>query len=84
MGTGVEAGSTSPHAEWLRKPTHSDPQKQPEVEAEHERPEQVQARGGFGRRAEWAGVAVLATIEVAWLFALLYVIHRYLLSPILG
>ena len=82
MGIGVKPWSiTSPYASRLGQPAYGEHTEQPEVEAQHERPEQVQARGGFARRADWA---VLAVIEVAWLFALLYVIHRYLLSPILG
>ena len=85
MGTGVEAGGiASPYARRLRQPAYGEYTEQPEVEAQYERTEQAPATDGFVRRAQWPVLCALAGVEIAWLLALMYVIHRFLLSPILG
>jgi len=85
MGTGVEAGGiVSPYARRLRQPAYGEYTEQPEVEAQYERAEQEPATDRFVRRAQWPILCALAGVEIAWLLALMYVIHRFLLSPILG
>ena len=85
MGTGVEAGGiVSPYARRLRQPAYGEYAEKPEVEAQHERRDQESPADRFVRRAQWPILCALAGVEIAWLLALMYVIHRFLLSPILG
>jgi hypothetical protein len=85
MGVGVEAGAASPsYAKALRQPAYGEYAEQPEVDAQDERPEQEHASDRFARRAKWPVLVALAGAEMAWLVALAYVIHRYVLSPVLG
>jgi hypothetical protein len=81
MGVGVEASSAAaPYAKALRQPAYGEYAEQPEVEAQHERSEEESPSDRFARRARWPVLFLLALIEVAWLVALVYVIHGLFLS----
>ena len=85
MGVGVEASSTAaPYAKALRQPAYGEYAEQPEVEAEDERPEEETASDRFARRAHWPGLFALALMEIAWLIAVAYVVHGYVLRPLFG
>jgi hypothetical protein len=85
MGVGAQAGgAAAPHARRLRQPAYGEYAEQPEVEAQHERSEEESASDRFARRAQWPGLFVLALMEIAWLIALAYVIHGYVLRPLFG
>ena len=81
----MEAGSIArPGVATLRQPAYGEYTEQPEVEAQYEGADQESARDELGRWAQWPVLLVLALLEVAWLVALGYVIHRFVLSPVYG
>ncbi len=85
MGVGVEASvAPPPYAKTLRQPAYGEYTEQPEVEAQHECPDQESPADRFARRAQWPALFVLALLEVAWLGSLAYVIHRLVLSALTG
>ena len=85
MGVEVEASSTAaPYAKALRQPAYDEYAEQPEVEAEDERSEEETASDRFARRAHWPGLFALALMEIAWLIALGYLVHGYVLRPLSG
>jgi hypothetical protein len=63
-----------------RQPAYGEYTEQPEVEAQHERSEEESPSDRFARRARWPVLFLLALIEVAWLVALVYLIHGLFLS----
>jgi len=84
MGVGIERSAAAPHAKALRQPAYGEYAEQPEVEAQHECPEEEAASERFARRAKWPGLFVLAMMEIAWLFAVAYLVHGYVLRPLFG
>ena len=85
MGVGGEASSTAaPSTKALRQPAYGEYAEEPEVDAEHERSEEETASDRFARRAHWPVLFVLALMEIAWLIALGYVVHGYVLRPLFG
>ena len=85
MGVGAQAsGGVAPHAARLRQPAYGEYAEEPQVEAQHERPDQESAADRFARRAQWPALFVLGLLEIAWLGSLAYVIHRIVLGPVFG
>jgi hypothetical protein len=85
MGVGAQAhGVAAPHARRLRQPAYGEHVEQPEVEAQDERRDEERPADRFARRAQWPALFVLALLEVAWLGSLAYVLHRFVLDPLLG
>ncbi len=85
MGVGIEASRTAaPYAKALGQPAYGEYAEQPEVETQHERPEEETASDRFARRAHWPGLFALALMEIAWLIAVAYVVHGYVLRPLFG
>ena len=68
----------------LRQPAYGEYTEQPEVEAQDGRADQETARDELGRWAQWPVLLVLALLEIAWLVALVYVVHRFVLGPVYG
>ena len=85
MGVGVEAsGASPPYATELRQPAYGEHSDEPQVQAQDKGCEQETAGDRFARRAQWPVLVVLAATEIAWLIGLVYVIHRFVLSPLFG
>jgi hypothetical protein len=68
----------------LRQPAYGEYTEHPEVEAQPAGADQEAARDDLGRWARWPFLLVLALLEIAWLVALAYVAHRFVVSAILG
>ena len=62
------------------QPAYGEHTEQPEIEAQNERADEECARDDFARWTDWPVLVLLALVEVAWLVALVYLIHRFVLS----
>lgn len=77
----MEASTTVGRGVALRQPAYGEHTEQPEVEAEDERADQETARDELGWWAQWPFLGALALVEITWLVAIAYVIHRFVLTP---
>ncbi len=73
-------GLAEPENGLRRQPAYGEQTEQPEIEAQNERADEERARDDFARWTDWPVLVLLALVEVAWLVALVYLIHRFVLS----
>ena len=83
MGEGLQAVGTFPRGGGaLRQPAYGEYGEQPEIDAQDEHSKEDRSSDGFARWTQWPVLALLTLAEGAWLGALVYAIHRFVLSPL--